>query len=77
MAYASSACPDTLSWRTVEEVKPLRDAAGQIDIQGTMQAVTAVIEGWTREYPDQWLWVHAVAITAHVDPMGWRWSGVS
>ncbi len=41
-----------------EEVKPLRDAAGQIDIQGTMQAVTAVIEGWIREYPDQWLWVH-------------------
>src|SRR5216684_294631 len=41
-----------------EEVQPLRDAAGQIDIQGTMQAVTAVIEGWIREYPDQWLWVH-------------------
>ena len=41
-----------------EEVKPLRDAAGQIDIQGTMQAVTSVIEGWIREYPDQWLWLH-------------------
>jgi KDO2-lipid IV(A) lauroyltransferase len=41
-----------------EEVKPVRDAAGQIDIQGTMQAVTSVIEGWIREYPDQWLWVH-------------------
>ena len=25
-----------------EEVKPVRDAAGQIDIQGTMQAVTSV-----------------------------------
>jgi Kdo2-lipid IVA lauroyltransferase/acyltransferase len=41
-----------------EEVKPARDAAGQIDIQGTMQAVTSVIEGWIREYPDQWLWLH-------------------
>src|SRR3954447_3299648 len=41
-----------------EEVKPVRDAAGQIDIQGTMQAVTSVIEGWIREYPDQWLWLH-------------------
>ena len=41
-----------------EEVKPVRDAAGQIDIQGTMQAVTSVIEGWVREYPDQWLWLH-------------------
>jgi KDO2-lipid IV(A) lauroyltransferase len=41
-----------------EEVKPIRDANGQIDIQGTMQAVTSVIEGWIREYPDQWLWLH-------------------
>jgi KDO2-lipid IV(A) lauroyltransferase len=41
-----------------EEVKPVRDAAGQIDIQGTMQAITSVIEGWIREYPDQWWWVH-------------------
>ena len=41
-----------------EEVKPVRDAAGQIDVQGTMQAVTSVIEGWIREYPDQWLWLH-------------------
>jgi Kdo2-lipid IVA lauroyltransferase/acyltransferase len=41
-----------------EEVKPVRDAAGQIDIQGTMQAITSVVEGWIREYPDQWLWLH-------------------
>ena len=41
-----------------EEVKPVRDATGQIDIEGTMQAVTSVIEGWIREYPDQWLWLH-------------------
>ena len=41
-----------------EEVTPVRDATGQIDIQGTMQAITSVIEGWIREYPDQWLWLH-------------------
>jgi KDO2-lipid IV(A) lauroyltransferase len=41
-----------------EEVKPVFDAAGQIDVQGTMQAVTNVVEGWVREYPDQWLWLH-------------------
>jgi KDO2-lipid IV(A) lauroyltransferase len=41
-----------------DEVKPARDAAGNIDIAGTMQAVTAVIEGWVREYPEQWLWLH-------------------
>jgi KDO2-lipid IV(A) lauroyltransferase len=23
-----------------------------------MQAVTSVVEGWVREYPDQWLWLH-------------------
>jgi KDO2-lipid IV(A) lauroyltransferase len=41
-----------------EEVKPVLDAAGQIEIQGTTQAITTVIEGWIREYPDQWLWLH-------------------
>jgi Kdo2-lipid IVA lauroyltransferase/acyltransferase len=41
-----------------EEVEPVRDASGEIDIKGTMQAVTTVIEGWIREYPDQWLWLH-------------------
>lgn len=41
-----------------EEVKPVFDASGQVDIQGTMQAVTDVVEGWVREYPDQWLWLH-------------------
>ena len=41
-----------------EEVPPVRDASGQIDVQGTMQAITSVVEGWIREYPDQWLWLH-------------------
>ena len=41
-----------------DEVKPVRDASGQIDVQGTMQVITSVIEGWIREYPDQWLWLH-------------------
>lgn len=41
-----------------DEIVPPRDAAGRIDVQGTMQAITSVIEGWVREYPDQWLWLH-------------------
>jgi Kdo2-lipid IVA lauroyltransferase/acyltransferase len=41
-----------------EEVQPVRDASGNVDVQGTMQAITSVIEGWIREYPDQWLWLH-------------------
>jgi Kdo2-lipid IVA lauroyltransferase/acyltransferase len=41
-----------------QPVPPVRDASGRIDVQGTMQAVTSVIEGWIREYPEQWLWLH-------------------
>jgi Kdo2-lipid IVA lauroyltransferase/acyltransferase len=41
-----------------EEIPPVRDPSGRIDIQGTTQAVTSVVEGWIREYPDQWLWLH-------------------
>ncbi len=41
-----------------EEVAPVRDATGRIDVQGTMQAITAVVEGWVREHPEQWLWLH-------------------
>jgi KDO2-lipid IV(A) lauroyltransferase len=41
-----------------EEVKPVRTADGKVDVQATMQAVTSVLEGWIREYPDQWLWLH-------------------
>ena len=41
-----------------EEVKPVRDAEGRIDVQGTTQAVTSVVESWIRECPEQWLWLH-------------------
>jgi KDO2-lipid IV(A) lauroyltransferase len=39
-------------------VEPMRDTDGRIEIKGTMQAVTSVIEQWVREYPEQWLWLH-------------------
>jgi Kdo2-lipid IVA lauroyltransferase/acyltransferase len=41
-----------------DPVEPPRDAEGKVDIQQTMQAITSVIEGWVREHPEQWLWVH-------------------
>ena len=41
-----------------EEISPVRDASGRIDIQGMTQAITSVIEGWIREQPEQWLWLH-------------------
>jgi Kdo2-lipid IVA lauroyltransferase/acyltransferase len=41
-----------------EEIPPVRDANGKIDVQGMTQAITNVIEGWIREHPEQWLWLH-------------------
>jgi len=41
-----------------EEIKPVRDASNKIDIAGTMQIITSVIESWIREHPEQWLWMH-------------------
>ena len=35
-----------------------RDADGSIEVAGAMQAMTAVVEGWVRENPGQWLWMH-------------------
>jgi KDO2-lipid IV(A) lauroyltransferase len=41
-----------------DEIQPARNADGQIDIAGTMQIITSVVEGWIREHPEQWLWLH-------------------
>jgi KDO2-lipid IV(A) lauroyltransferase len=52
--------PDSNSfWGEVSQpVEPVYDGDGKFDIQGTMQAVTLVIEGWIRQTPEQWLWLH-------------------
>ncbi len=42
---------------TDELVLP-RDKDGDVDIRGTTELVTNVVEGWVREYPEQWLWMH-------------------
>ncbi len=42
---------------TDELVLP-RDDKGDIDIKGTTELVTKVVEDWVREYPEQWLWMH-------------------
>jgi KDO2-lipid IV(A) lauroyltransferase len=41
-----------------EAIEPPRDPRGEVDIAATMQAITSVIEGWVREHPEQWLWMH-------------------
>ncbi len=35
-----------------------RDDNREIDINAAMQMVTSIVEGWVREHPDQWLWMH-------------------
>ena len=41
-----------------EAIEPKRDAEGKIDVEATMQVITSVVEGWVREHPEQWLWLH-------------------
>lgn len=41
-----------------EEIQPARDEQGKIDVTATTQIIINVIEGWVREYPEQWLWQH-------------------
>ena len=41
-----------------DEIPPVRDADGKIDIQGTMQVITGIVETWVRDHPEQWLWLH-------------------
>lgn len=49
---------NSFSVEVTEPIEPVRDAQGGIDVARTMQAITAVIEGWVREHPEQWLWLH-------------------
>jgi KDO2-lipid IV(A) lauroyltransferase len=44
--------------QVTEEIPAVLDAEGLVDIVGTMQVVTDVVEAWVREHPEQWLWVH-------------------
>ncbi|MEP7030725.1 MAG: lipid A biosynthesis lauroyl acyltransferase, partial [Pseudolabrys sp.] len=45
-------------YEIVGPVEPVRDAAGRIEVEGTMQVIASVIESWIREYPEQWMWLH-------------------
>jgi KDO2-lipid IV(A) lauroyltransferase len=41
-----------------EAIEPPRDRDGKLDVQATMQMITSIVEGWVREHPEQWLWLH-------------------
>ena len=35
-----------------------RDADGRIDVAAATARITEVVEGWVREHPEQWFWLH-------------------
>jgi KDO2-lipid IV(A) lauroyltransferase len=35
-----------------------RDERGAVDVPATTQMINSIVEGWIREYPEQWLWFH-------------------
>lgn len=41
-----------------DELELPRDKNGDVDIRGTTELVTRMVEDWVREYPEQWLWMH-------------------
>ena len=41
-----------------EQLELPRNAKGEVDVQALTQKVNDVVEGWVREYPAQWLWLH-------------------
>jgi len=41
-----------------EPIAPPRDREGRIDVAATTQMIATIIEGWVREHPEQWLWLH-------------------
>ena len=41
-----------------DAIEPPRDDEGKVDVQATTQMITSIVEGWVREHPEQWLWLH-------------------
>jgi Kdo2-lipid IVA lauroyltransferase/acyltransferase len=41
-----------------DPIIPPRAPDGRVDLKGCMQTITSVVEGWVREHPEQWLWLH-------------------
>jgi KDO2-lipid IV(A) lauroyltransferase len=42
----------------IVSLEPARDQEGRIDVDETTRLVNAVVEGWVRDHPEQWLWMH-------------------
>jgi len=40
------------------EIAMPRDARGRVDVDAATRVMNDVVEGWIREHPGQWLWMH-------------------
>ena len=41
-----------------EAVSLPRDAGGRVDVEATTALLNRIVEGWVRDHPGQWLWMH-------------------
>ena len=41
-----------------DKIELPRNAKDKIDIDASCQKLNDIVEGWIREYPDQWMWFH-------------------
>ncbi len=41
-----------------EAVELPRDARGRVDVEAATALLNRIVEGWVREHPGQWLWMH-------------------
>jgi KDO2-lipid IV(A) lauroyltransferase len=49
---------NALRLEMTDDIELPRGSDGRIDVRATMQVITSIIEGWVREHPEQWLWLH-------------------
>ncbi|MCB4821838.1 lipid A biosynthesis lauroyl acyltransferase [Roseicella aerolata] len=41
-----------------EAIELPRDARGRVDVEAATALMNRIVEGWVREHPGQWLWMH-------------------
>jgi KDO2-lipid IV(A) lauroyltransferase len=41
-----------------EAVELEKDATGRVDVEAATAQLNRIVEGWVREHPGQWLWMH-------------------
>jgi KDO2-lipid IV(A) lauroyltransferase len=41
-----------------EAIELAKDATGRVDVDAATAQLNGIVEGWVREHPGQWLWMH-------------------